>query len=107
MRFALATAFSTLAALMLAAPVLAASVTVPVTLPAGAVACIGLRDAQNYAAYSKSAPKFAEELLARAACYINKEDIPAVTRTVSGDYSQIQLLSGHRVWLASTHLSVK
>lgn len=104
MRLALATAF----ALLLAAPAFAEPFqSSPANLPVGAVACVNLREAKNYTTYSKNAPDFAEVQLARAACFKNRSELAAVTKAVVGDYTQLELLSGHRVWLLSTYLSVK
>jgi hypothetical protein len=100
-------AFATLAATLAAAPAFAASEPTPATFPAGAVGCVNHREAKNYTAYSKNAPKFAEQLLARAVCHVNKEDRAAVIKTVVGDYTQLELLSGHRVWLENTYLTAK
>lgn len=103
MRLALALTAATL----LAAPAFAATEPAPATLPVGAVACINYREAKNYTAYSAKAPAFAEQQLARASCYINKEARPAVIKSVVNGYTQLELLSGHRVWLQNTYLSAK
>ncbi|MBI1308550.1 MAG: hypothetical protein GC129_01650 [Proteobacteria bacterium] len=70
-----------------------------VTLQPGTVACISLRDAVNYASYSKEAPQFAADLLDRAACFMPKDPMPAVLQGTEKNFNKIKLLSGHSVWL--------
>lgn len=76
-----------------------ASTAAAETLPAGVVACISQKDAANYAKYVKEAPDFAADMLARATCYMNKDDIQAVPTGKSGKFQQYKLLSGHKVWV--------
>lgn len=98
--------FATVSVLSLAVPAAFAAIEpTPVTLPAGVVACVNYREARNYTSYSANAPEFAEDLINRAACFKNKEPMPAVTKAVVSGYTQLQLLSGHRVWLPSKALS--
>jgi hypothetical protein len=72
----------------------------PDSLHAGQVACLSLKDARNYASYSKEAPAFAVDLINRAACFIPKENMAAVHVVDSKEYKKIKLLSGHLVWVA-------
>ncbi|MCP5405674.1 MAG: hypothetical protein H6922_05590 [Pseudomonadaceae bacterium] len=78
-------------------------------LPAGVVACISEKAARNYAQYSVSAPDFAADLLARATCYVNEEDMAEVVFTGKGvEFAQYKLLSGHKIWVAKgTTVSAK
>jgi hypothetical protein len=69
-------------------------------LPTGGVACLSLKDAKGYADYVRSAPQFAADLLARAACYEVKDAVPAVKQgRVEQEFQAYTLLSGHKVWL--------
>jgi hypothetical protein len=81
---------------LLAAPtVWAANSLVP-----GQVACLSLENAKNYAKYVQSAPDFAEDLLARAACYQVQEPDEAVAQgRPEGAFQAYRLLSGHQIWL--------
>lgn len=91
-RFALALAF-------FATPALAVE-----SLPQGVVACISQKDAQNYAKYVTESPAFAADLMARAACYVNKDNVNAVQTGKSGNFLQFKLLTGHKVWVAKDAL---
>lgn len=71
----------------------------PAMLKAGTTACVTLKDAKNYKQYSTKAPKFAEDLLARASCFVNKEDQPAIPQSKAEGFQKLKLLSGHTVWL--------
>lgn len=71
-------------------------------LPAGQVACLSLKDAQNFADYSKNSPNFAADLLDRAACFKAKENMEAVLLSQEKGFTRIKLLSGHTVWFPST-----
>jgi hypothetical protein len=64
------------------------------------VACLTLRDAQTYQSTVKTQPEFANDLLARAACYQLAElaDARPLGRPTQG-FQKYQLLSGHGVWL--------
>lgn len=70
------------------------------TLPAGVVACLSMKHAQQYADYVQSAPDFAADMIDRANCYVNKEPVEVVrlSSKVKG-YKQYKLLTGHKVWL--------
>lgn len=74
-----------------------------VTLPVGTVACLTLKAAQDYAALQTAYPEFANDLLARAACYVVKDPAEAVMqgRPEQG-FQAYKLLSGHKVWLPVT-----
>lgn len=69
-------------------------------LPAGVVACISQKAAQQYAQYSVSAPDFAADYLARATCYVNEDHVEVVPTGKSGDFVQYKLLTGHKIWVA-------
>lgn len=70
------------------------------TLPTGGVACLNLKNAKAYAEQVVTAPQFAADLLARAACYEVKDAVPAVKSGVpSQGFQAYTLLSGHTVWL--------
>lgn len=83
--------------------ILASSLALPAfaaeTLEPGVVACINVKAATQYVQYSKTAPDFAKDLLARATCYINKDNAEVVKTGQSGDFTQYQLLTGHKVWV--------
>ena len=70
------------------------------TLPVGTVACLTWQAAQDYATLQTTAPDFAKDLLARAACYVVKDPAEAVAqgRPEQG-FQAYKLLSGHKVWL--------
>lgn len=69
------------------------------TLTVGAVGCINLKSAQQYASYMTSAPDFAEDLLDRATCYVNKDAAEAVKLSTVNGYTQYKLITGHKVWM--------
>lgn len=94
------TALAAIALLVAASPAFAAE-----TLPAGVVGCISQKNAMQYADYVKTAPDFAEDMLQRASCYINKEPVEVVRLGGSKGYLQFQLLSGHRIWVPSEALT--
>lgn len=85
----------TFAALAVAVPAAAEEI-----LPAGVVACISQKTAQQYAEYVATAPDFAADYLARATCYINNDDVQVVPTGKSGEFAQYKLLTGHKVWVA-------
>ncbi|MCA3243732.1 MAG: hypothetical protein INF43_00300 [Alphaproteobacteria bacterium] len=69
-------------------------------LPVGSVACLSLKDAQDYAQYQRTAPDFAKDLMARADCYVIQEPAEAVQQgRPEGGFQAYKLLSGHKVWL--------
>lgn len=69
-------------------------------LSVGSVACLTLKDAQDYAQYQRTAPDFAKDLMARADCYEVQEPTEAVAQgRPEGGFQAYKLLSGHKVWL--------
>src|SRR4051812_21456837 len=100
----LAISLNICAALLAAAPLAIANTAGKgdaTKLPAGEIACITLHDAQNYTSYSKEAPKFAADLLDRAACYKTKEAMDAIVMSQEKGFTSLKLLSGHVVWIPS------
>lgn len=102
-----ATLALTLVSALPVATAAAAPLNQPSRLPVGQVACITLKDAINYAAYVTEAPKFASDLLDRAACFKAKEDMDAILLGEEKGYSRLKLLSGHVVWIPANHPAVK
>lgn len=89
-------------AYLVPALVLASVVSSPVladNLPSNTVGCISLKDAIKYAEFTKTAPDFAADMIDRATCYLNKEEVEAVKLNQSKGYTRYQLLSGHKVWV--------
>lgn len=74
---------------------------VSTVLPGGVVACLSLKDAKNYALYSKQAPDFAKDLLNRAACFQAEQNREAVFISQSAGYTKMKLITGHTVWVPS------
>lgn len=74
----------------------------PAVLKAGSTACLTLKDAKNFKQYSTKAPEFAADLLARATCFVNQEDQPAIPQSKADGFEKLKLLSGHTVWLPAT-----
>lgn len=89
----------TLAATVILAS-LAASAMATEILPPGAIACISQKDAKTYAKYVAEAPDFATDMLARATCYVNKDEAEVVATGKSGNFVQYKLLTGHKIWVA-------
>ena len=69
------------------------------TLKAGTIACLTLKDTQDYWHFVTVAPKFAQDLLDRATCYPVKDTSAVIRRDQQDGYRLEQLLSGHRVWV--------
>ncbi|PIZ29775.1 MAG: hypothetical protein COY40_06300 [Alphaproteobacteria bacterium CG_4_10_14_0_8_um_filter_53_9] len=86
---------------LLAGTLNAADTASPTTLPAGKVACFTVKQLRDYQSYTDVAPAFAEDMLARATCFINKEEQPAVLDGSMEGYTRYKLLSGHKVWVAN------
>jgi hypothetical protein len=91
-------ALGTLVALAGPAAAHAAPENTAAKLKAGQVACITRKDAGNYAAYALNAPKFAADLLDRAACFKPREDMDAILLGHENGFTRVKLLSGHVVW---------
>jgi hypothetical protein len=86
--------FLTLAFAVMALPASASEL-----LPPGAVGCVSLKTAKQYAAYTTSAPNFAKDMLDRATCYINDKQAEVVRLSESNGFVQYKLLSGHKIWV--------
>lgn len=70
-------------------------------LPPGVVGCVSLKTAQQYAAYTASAPNFAKDMLDRATCYVNQDQAEVVRLSEVKGYTQFKLLTGHKIWVAA------
>ena len=82
----------------------AASFAADIIAP-GTVACLSRRNAEDYHRFAKEAPAFAEDELARANCYRVASPTTAIRRSTTAGLSELQLLSGHKVWVPNASVT--
>ncbi len=66
----------------------------------GSIVCMGRKELQEYIIYIQEGKDlFAAAMRDRAKCYVKKGDSPVIKLEETKNAYQIELLSGHKVWV--------